>query len=115
MRVELRIFDPGLRPNPAIEATRTGHSKGAAMIEGTFVPLHFRVLVVDDELTHDTAEGRSARSLVADLKARNLDVIQAISAADGMAVVTSDAALHAILMDWTLDDDDAKTHAKAKA
>jgi arginine/lysine/ornithine decarboxylase len=85
------------------------------MIEGTFVPLRFRVLVVDDELTHDTAEGRSARSLVADLKARNLDVIQAISAADGMAVVTSDAALHAILMDWTLDDDDAKTHSRAKA
>ena len=31
-----------------------------------------------------------------------------------MAVVTSDAAIHAVLMDWTLDDDDAKTHEKAR-
>jgi len=45
----------------------------------------------------------------------NGDVVEAISADDGMAVVTSDAAIHAILMDWTLGDDDAKTHAKAKA
>jgi arginine/lysine/ornithine decarboxylase len=84
------------------------------MLEGTFAPLRMRVLVVDDELTHETAEGRAARLLVKDLAARNLDVVQAISAADGMAVVTSDAAIHAVLMDWTLDDDDAKTHEKAK-
>jgi arginine/lysine/ornithine decarboxylase/CheY-like chemotaxis protein len=84
------------------------------MLEGTFAPLRMRVLVVDDELTHDTAEGRAARLLVKDLEARNLDVVQAISAADGMAVVTSDAAIHAVLMDWTLDDDDAKTHERAR-
>ena len=64
------------------------------MIEGTFAPLRLRVLVVDDELTHDTAEGRAARLLVKDLESRNLDVVQAISAADGMAVVTSDASIH---------------------
>jgi arginine decarboxylase len=85
------------------------------MLEGKFRPLRMRVLVVDDELTHSTAEGRAARMLVADLEARNLDVVQAISAADGMAVVTSDAGLHAVLMDWTLDDDDERTHEKAKA
>src|SRR5580765_5031148 len=84
------------------------------MLEGTFAPLRMRVLVVDDELTHDTAEGRAARLLVKDLEARNLDVVEAISAADGMAVVTSDAAIHAVLMDWTLDDDDAKTHERAR-
>lgn len=84
------------------------------MLEGKFAPLRLRVLVVDDELTHATAEGRAARLLVTDLEARNLDVIQAISAADGMAVVTSDAAIHAVLMDWALGDDDAKTHDKAR-
>jgi len=84
------------------------------MLEGTFAPLRMRVLVVDDELTHDTAEGRAARLLVKDLEGRNLDVVQAISAADGMAVVTSDAGIHAVLMDWTLDDDDAKTHERAR-
>ena len=83
------------------------------MLEGKFEPMRMRVLVVDDELTHETAEGRAARLLVKDLEGRNLDVIQAISAADGMAVVTSDAAIHVVLMDWVLGDDDAKTHAKA--
>ena len=84
------------------------------MIEGKFAPLRLRVLVVDDELTHDTAEGRAARLLVKDLEARNLEVVQAISAADGMAVVTSDASIHCVLMDWLLDDDDPKTHKRAR-
>jgi hypothetical protein len=85
------------------------------MLEGKFEPMRVRVLVVDDELREDSAQGRAARALVADMRERDLDVVEAISADDGMAVVTSDAAIHAILMDWTLGDDDAKTHAKAKA
>ena len=84
------------------------------MLEGRFEPLKLRVLVVDDELTHESAEGRAARALVKDLEARNLEVVQAFSAGDGMAVVTSDAAIHAVLMDWSLGDDDARTHEKAK-
>ena len=84
------------------------------MIEGTFAPLRLRVLVVDDELTHDTAEGRAARLLVKDLESRNLDVVQAISATDGMAVVTSDASIHCVLMDWLLDDDDAEDSQKSQ-
>ncbi len=85
------------------------------MLEGKFEPLRVCVLVVDDELRDDTAEGRAARALVTDMRERDLDVIEAISADDGTAVITSDAAIHAVLMDWTLGDDDAKTHAKAKA
>ena len=85
------------------------------MLEGKFAPMRTRVLIVDDELTQETAEGRASRALVRDLEIRNLEVIQAGSAADGMAVVTSDAALHAVLLDWTLDDDDPQTHAKARA
>jgi hypothetical protein len=85
------------------------------MLEGKFAPPRVRVLVIDDELTQDTAEGRAARGLVSGLEVRNLDVVQAISAADGMTVVTSDAAIHCVLMDWTLGDDDEKTHEKAKA
>src|SRR5688572_28518305 len=84
------------------------------MLEGRNTPLHLRVLVIDDELTHETADGRAARALVQGMQARNLEVIQAISAADGMSVITSDAAIHAVLMDWTLDDDDADSHAKAQ-
>ncbi len=85
------------------------------MLEGKFQPMRVRVLVVDDELLHDTTGGRASRALVKDLEARNLDVVQAHSADDGMSIATSDAAIHAVLMDWTLGDDDARTHAKARA
>jgi arginine decarboxylase len=84
------------------------------MLDTRFAPLRKRVLIVDDELTHETAEGRAARALVEDLVARDLEVVQAVSAADGISVVTSDAAIHAVLMDWTLGDDDAGTHDKAR-
>lgn len=83
------------------------------MLDGKNTPLHLRVLVIDDELTQETAEGRAARALVQSLQSRNLEVIQAISAADGMTVVTSDAAIHAVLMDWNLGDD-TDSHTKAK-
>ena len=85
------------------------------MLEGKFAPLRMRVLIVDDELRHESAEGRAARALVADLETRNVEVVQATSAADGMAVVTSDAAIHAVLLDWTLGDDDAETHERARS
>ncbi len=84
------------------------------MLEGKFEPLRMRVLVVDDELRDDTAEGRASRALVSDMRERNLDVVEAISADDGMAVVASDSAIHAVLMDWMLGDD-ARTHTKARA
>ena len=84
------------------------------MLEGKFTPLRIRVLVIDDELKQDSAEGHAVRAMVRGLELRNLDVVQAYSAADGMSAVSSDAAIHTVLMDWTLGDDDAN-HEKAKA
>src|SRR3954465_11124547 len=84
------------------------------MLEGKFAPLRVRVLVIDDELTQDTAEGHGARGLKSGVEVRNLEVVQAASGADGMTVVTSDVGRHCVLMDWTLGDDDATTHEKAK-
>ena len=84
------------------------------MLEGKFAPLRIRVLVIDDELKQDSAEGHAVRAMVKAMELRNLDVVQAYSAADGMTAVTSDAAIHAVLIDWMLGDDDAN-HKKAKA
>src|SRR5574340_10839 len=84
------------------------------MLEGKFAPLHIRVLVIDDELKQDSAEGHAVRAMVHALELRNLDVVQAYSATDGMTAITSDAAIHAVLMDWMLADDDVH-HEKAKA
>ena len=81
------------------------------MIQRSTKRLSLRALVVDDELTSPTAEGRAARALVQELKGRSMEVVQAESAEDGHSVIVSDSALHAILMDWTLggDHDHAET------
>ena len=73
-----------------------------------------KVLIVDDELTLQTATGRAVRALVEALREDEIVVIEATSADDGKAVVNSDPSVQAILLDWTLSDDD-KTHDKAKA
>jgi arginine/lysine/ornithine decarboxylase len=73
-----------------------------------------KVLMVDDELTAQTANGRAARALAQELRDRDVTVIEATSDEDGQAVVLSDPSLEAILLDWTLSDDDV-AHDKAQA
>lgn len=83
------------------------------MIQRSIKRLSMRALVVDDELGAATAEGRAARALVQELQGRAIEVVEALSAEDGRSVVTSDSAIHAILIDWTLSGD--KDHTQAKA
>jgi arginine/lysine/ornithine decarboxylase len=83
------------------------------MIERSVKRLSARALMVDDELGLLTAEGRAARSLVEEMKLRGIEVVEANSAEDGTSVVTSDSAIHAVLIDWELGGD--KNHARAKA
>src|SRR3954466_9192814 len=80
------------------------------MIERSIKSLSMRALMVDDELTAVTAEGRAARALEHELKSRAVEVIGAASAEDGTSVVVSDSAIHAILIDWTLADQNGQTN-----
>ena len=75
------------------------------MIERSVRRLPMRALVVDDELGIPTAEGRAARALVTELQSRAIEVVEANSAEDGTAVITSDSAIHAVLIDWSLGDE----------
>src|SRR4051812_2132476 len=70
------------------------------MIQRGNTRVSLRALVVDDELGNPTAEGRAIRSLVQELQGRNIEVVEAASAEDGTSVVTSDSAIHAVLIDW---------------
>ena len=83
------------------------------MIERSIKRISMRALVVDDELPTPTAEGRAVRSLVQELQSRAIEVVEAMSAEDGMSVVVSDSAIHTLLLDWTLGDD--PSHAKARS
>ena len=81
------------------------------MIQRSIKRQPLRALIVDDELGSPTAEGRAVRTLVQELKERSVEVVEATSAEDGLSVIMSDSAIHAILLDWTLGED--KNHARA--
>jgi arginine decarboxylase len=84
------------------------------MIEATTRPLTRRVLIVDDELARaTTAGGRAIRGLADELRARGIQVVEALSCDDGAAVVVADSALHCLLLNWTLGDNDGRSHAEA--
>src|SRR5262245_51947815 len=83
------------------------------MIPGGTRPLTRRLPVVDDELRRPTTTGgRAVRSLVDELRVRGLDVVEALSCEDALATVVSDAAIHCVLVNWTLGGDDDRTHAQ---
>lgn len=65
-------------------------------------PLGMRALFVDDELGEETAFGRAARALVAELERRDVGVLTAGTADDAVAVVGSDPSIECVLVDWDL-------------
>ena len=84
------------------------------MIEKTTRQLTRRVLMVDDGLSQSsTAGGRAVRALATELQERGIDVVEALSLDDGLAVVTSDASLHCVLINWTLGQNDRRSHLQA--
>jgi arginine/lysine/ornithine decarboxylase len=85
------------------------------MIERSIKRIKLRALMVDDELPTPTAEGHAARTLVEELKGRAIDVVETASAEDGMSVVVSDTAIHALLLDWALGSNGERDHDKARA
>ena len=85
------------------------------MIERRIKRIQLRALMVDDELPAPTAEGHAARTLVQELSGRAIEVVESPSAEDGMSVVASDSAIHALLLDWSLGSNGERVHDKARA
>lgn len=78
--------------------------------------VRLRALIVDDGLAElETSLGRAAESLARALEARGVDVVRALSFEDGIAIVSTDASLQAVLLNWDLGADDAGSHAQATA
>jgi arginine decarboxylase len=82
------------------------------MIQRSIKRLSLRALIVDDELPEPTTEGRATRAVVQELQGRGIDVVETASADDAMSVVVSDSAIHAVLLDWTLGQD--QHHGRAR-
>ena len=86
------------------------------MIERTNILVKPCVLVVDDELAQlNIAGGRAARSLVDELRARDIEVVEATSIEDRTAVIVSDAVIHCIFLTWNLGQNSATSHEHAVA
>jgi arginine decarboxylase len=85
------------------------------MIERRIKRIQLRALMVDDELPSQTAEGHAARTLVQELQGRAIEVVESPSAEDGMSVVASDSAIHALLVDWSLGSNGQREHERARA
>ncbi|HOI14344.1 MAG TPA: Orn/Lys/Arg decarboxylase N-terminal domain-containing protein, partial [Methanoculleus sp.] len=62
----------------------------------------FPVLVIDDELHSDTAEGRASREIVKELKREDFPVIEALTARDGIHAFLSHPHASCIVIDWEL-------------
>ena len=73
-----------------------------------------RALIVDDDLANlNTTLGRAAEGLARSLEQRDVDVVRAFSFEDGEAVVVSDAAIQAVLLNWDLGTEDEGSHRQA--
>jgi arginine decarboxylase len=86
------------------------------MLGRTNIQLKMRVLVVDDQLAEPaSARGRATAELVEELRHRGVEVTEAVSYDDALAIVGADAGLHCYFVDWTLGANDAASHEEATA
>ena len=59
-----------------------------------------RALIVDDEFGRaTTAGGRAVEALAEELRARGIQVLEALSFEDGQATVASDSAIHCVFIE----------------
>jgi arginine decarboxylase len=72
------------------------------MMQRTTRPISRRVLIVDQELAHSAgSSAQRVRAFEEELRARNVEVVEAHSYEDGITVARFDAGLHCILVNWT--------------
>ncbi len=84
------------------------------MIERTTRELPRRALIVDDEFGRaTTAGGRAVEALAEELRARGIQVVEALSFEDGQATVVSNSAIHCVFINWTLGGDETQSHIQA--
>nr|WP_295081032.1 Orn/Lys/Arg decarboxylase N-terminal domain-containing protein [uncultured Roseateles sp.] len=78
------------------------------------IPFRSRVLCIDDDLAgQSTTASRRIQAILAALRERGVEVVEALSYADGEANLRSDAAIHCVLIDWSLGANDDASHAAA--
>ncbi len=86
------------------------------MLDRTSRPIPRRVLLIDDELVRPgSPHHRSLRALEEELRARGMEVVEAVSSDDGLAIARADSAIHCVFLNWTMGGNDAAAHEQATA
>ncbi len=86
------------------------------MIGRTSKLMRRRVVIVHDRSTHgETTGARAVRELANEFRNRDVEVVEAISHADGESVVVSDATIDCILIDWNLGGNAAQSQEQTLA
>ena len=62
----------------------------------------FPILIIDDQLRADNAEGRALRDIIAEFDKLDFSVREALSLEDGRAIYRSHAEIGCVLLDWDL-------------
>jgi arginine decarboxylase len=66
--------------------------------------LGMKALMVHEETDSNTASGRAAQALVAELRDRLVDVVIALTADDAIAIINADPAIQCLLLSWELGE-----------
>ncbi|WP_426110586.1 Orn/Lys/Arg decarboxylase N-terminal domain-containing protein [Pseudomonas sp. DSP3-2-2] len=73
--------------------------------------LGMKALLIHEDLTALTAAGRAVREMAEVLEQRQVEVLQAQSALDAVAIINADPMVQCVLLDWDLDLDDGHEQA----
>jgi arginine decarboxylase len=74
----------------------------------------FKVLIIADKLDADTAYSHALFNLITELEKLDVTVIESTSLDDGYTVVTTDASIDCILLDWDLGGNKKKSYANSR-
>ncbi|MHA6203659.1 Orn/Lys/Arg family decarboxylase [Dyella soli] len=85
------------------------------MLERRNQRLKLRVLLVHPSIGTDSAGGRACRTLAAEFADLNIETVTANAHEDARATIVSDAAIYAMMIDWSMPDDDGKERDNAAA
>ncbi|MET3650715.1 Orn/Lys/Arg decarboxylase N-terminal domain-containing protein [Dyella japonica] len=85
------------------------------MLERRNLRQKLRVLLVHSKVGTDSAGGRACRTLEQEFAERNMETTSASTVDDARSSIISDAAIHAMLIDWSLPDGDGVERNNAAA
>ena len=91
------------------------HPRNAVMLARRTQIQKPTVLLVHSSIGTDTGGGRACRMLVEEFANRNIEAITAAHFEDARAVIVSDASIRAVMIDWSMPDEDGKTNDNATA